>query len=100
MVAQMVHVPKGDAEGEIGRLQLHRRFIRYIGKIIPGQLLPSYHNQQLGVYREQLKNEMDILHETTNVDVSYRKCMRKLEMAKLKLYYHLESEEAVQREVL
>jgi hypothetical protein len=61
----------------VARLQLHRKFIRYIGKILPGQLLPSHHNGQLAAYYGQLKREVEFLQEATNVDV-YRKCMRKL----------------------
>lgn len=53
----MVHIPRGDVEQpDISRIQLHRKFIRYIGKILPGQLLPSYHNGQLGAYYDQLKS--------------------------------------------
>lgn len=78
LVVQMVHVPRGDVEQpDLSRLQLHRKFIRYIGKILPGQLLPSHHNGQLATYYDQLKTEVDFLQETTNVDV-FRKCMRQL----------------------
>lgn len=62
LIVEMVHVPRGDVEQpDIWRIQLHRKFIRYIGKILPGQLLPSYHNGQLGAYYDQLKSEVDFL---------------------------------------
>lgn len=40
------------------------------------------------------------MQEATNVDISNRRLLRKVEMAKVKLYFHLEAEEVIQREVL
>ena len=81
-------------------LQLHRRFLRYLVKILPGQILAAYFNKQLQTYWDFVNNDLSFLLSTTNNDLSLRKQTRQIERAKVKLYFRLESPKKIDKEVL
>ena len=102
ILLQLVQIPKSDLDQpqEIVNLQLHRRFLRYLVKILPGQILAAHFNHQLQCYRDFVNSHLTFLLTTTDNDFSLLKQTRRIEMAKAKLYFHLEDPKRIDKEVL